>query len=272
MATNTKPLKQRSTDELETAIQSGYFDNIQKSEAERILREREREPDRKLARRTYNAAAWARAYSEGTFIVALIILWLLATGEPPTATSGQAPRQPAEAAEPETSLLAAPPIETAKPETSSLAVPPIAAPQEAPAPPTEAAEHETLPPAAPPIETAEPEDLPPTATTIAEPKEAPAPPTEAAEPKTSPSAAPTVAAPEKAPLPSAEAHPAGAAPTIASPEEPLATPTPPNAVSTGAQPTAPASRQRTSRRPRRSLNAPRQTTDTWKKGISIFGQ
>ena len=272
MATNTKPLKQWSTDELETAIQSNYFHDIQKSEAERILREREREPDRKLARRTYNAAAWARAYSEGTFIVALIILWLLATGQPPAATSGQAQRQPAEAAKPETSLPAAPPIETAKPETSSLAVSPIAAPQEAPAPPTEAAEPETLPPAAPPIETAEPEDLPPTATTIAEPKEAPAPPTEAAEPKTSPSAAPTVAAPEKAPLPSAEAHPAGAAPTIASPEEPLATPTPPNAVSTGAQPTAPASRQRTSRRPRRSLNAPRQTTDTWKKGISIFGQ
>jgi len=228
MATNTKPLKQRSTDELETAIQSGYVDNIQKSEAERILREHKREPDRKLARRTYNAAAWARAYSVivalNCCIIALIIFWL---GE----TSGRAPRQPAEAAEPETSLLAAPPIETAKPETSSLAVPPIAAPQEAPAPPTEAAE-----------------------------------------PKTSPSAAPTVAAPEKAPLPSAEAHPAGAAPTIASPDEPLATPTPPNAVSTGAQPTAPASRQRTSRRPRRSLNAPRQTTDTWKKGISIFGQ
>jgi hypothetical protein len=252
MATNTKPLKQRSTDELETAIQSGYFDNIQKSEAERILREREREPDRKLARRTYNAAAWARAYSEGTFIVALIILWLLATGEPPAATSGQAPRQPAEAAKPETSLLAAPPIETAKPETSSLVVPPIAAPQEATAPPTEAAKAETSPPAAPPIETAEPEDLPPAAT--------------------------TVAAPAKAPLPSPEAHPAGAAPAIASPEEPLATPTPPNAASTGAQPTAPATdvtappRQRTSGRTRRSLSAPRQTTDAWKKGISIFGQ
>src|SRR6185437_16107344 len=168
---------------LETAIQSGYVDNIQKSEAERILREREREPDRKLARRTYNAAAWARAYSVivalNGCIIALIIFWL---GE----TSGRAPRQPAEAAEPETSLLAAPPIETAKPETSSLAVPPIAAPQEAPAPPTEVAEPETLPPAAPPIETAEPEDLPPTATTI------PAPPTEAAEPETLPPAAPPI--------------------------------------------------------------------------------
>ena len=244
MATNTKPLKKWSTEELETAIQSGYFHDLQKSEAERILRDRAREPDRKLARRTYNAAAWARAYSEGTFIVALIIVWLVATGEPPATTSGQAPRQPGAA--PETSLLAAPPIETAKPETSPLAVPPMAAPQEAPAPPPEAGKPEPSPPAAPPIETAEPEALPP--------------------------AAPTVAAPEKAPLPSAEAHPAGAAPTIASPEEPLATPTPPNAVSTGAQPTAPASRQRTSRRPRRSLNAPRQTTDTWKKGISIFGQ
>ena len=250
MATNTKPLKQRSTDELETAIQSGYVDNIQKSEAERILREHEREPDRKLARRTYNAAAWARAYSVivalNCCIIALIIFWL---GE----TSGRAPRQPAEAAEPETSLLAAPPIETAKPETSSLAVPPIAAPQEATAPPTEAAKAETSPPAAPPIETAEPEDSPPAAT--------------------------AVAAPAKAPLPSPEAHPAGAAPAIASPEEgPLATPTPPNAASTGAQPNAPAAdvtgppRQRTSSRPRRSLSAPRQTTDAWKKGISIFGQ
>ena len=269
MATSTKPPKQRSTDELETAINQAMSTTF-KSLKLNAFSENTREPDRKLARRTYNAAAWARAYSVivalNCCIIALIIFWL---GE----TSGRAPRQPAEAAEPETSLLAAPPIETAKPETSSLAVPPIAAPQEAPAPPTEAAEPETSPPAAaPPIETAEPEDLPPTATTIAEPKEAPAPPTEAAEPETSPSAAPTVAAPEKAPVPSAEAHPAGAAPTIASPEEPLATPTPPNAVSTGAQPTGPASRQRTSRRPRRSLNAPRQTTDTWKKGISIFGQ
>ena len=159
MATNTKPLKKWSTEELETAIQSGYFHDIQKSEAERILRERAREPDRKLARRTYNAAAWARAYSEGTFIVALIIVWLVATGEPPATTSGQAPRQPGAA--PETSLLAAPPIETAKPETSSLAVPPMAAPQEAPAPPPEAGKPEPSPPAAPRIEAAEPEALPP---------------------------------------------------------------------------------------------------------------
>src|SRR6188472_1236840 len=216
MATNTKPLKQRSTDELETAIQSGYVDNIQKSEAERILREHKREPDRKLARRTYNAAAWARAYSVivalNCCIIALIIFWL---GE----TSGRAPRQPAEAVEPETSLLAAPPIETAKPETSSLAVPPIAAPQEALAPPTEAAEPETSPPAAPPIETAEPEDLPPTATTIAEPKEAPAPPTEAAEPETSPpAAAPPIETAEPEDLPPA-------ATTIAEPKESPAPPT-----------------------------------------------
>ena len=268
MATNTKPLKQRSTDELETAIQSGYVDNIEKSEAERILREHKREPDRKLARRTYNAAAWARAYSVivalNCCIIALIIFWL---GE----TSGRAPRQPAEAAEPETSLLAAPPIETAKPETSSLAVPPIAAPQEAPAPPPEAGKPEPSPPAAPRIEAAEPEALPPAAPTIAEPKEGPAHPTKAVESETSPSAAPTVASPAEAPLPSPES-------AKASPQEPLATPTPPNAASTGAQPTAPATdvmappRQRTSGRPHRSLSAPRQTTDAWKKGISIFGQ
>jgi hypothetical protein len=69
-----------NTDELETAIQSGYVDNIQKSEAERILREHEKEPYKKLARRTYNAAAWARAYSVivalNCCIIALIILWL----------------------------------------------------------------------------------------------------------------------------------------------------------------------------------------------------
>jgi hypothetical protein len=75
------PLKRWSTGDLETAIQLGYLDNIQKSEAERILREREREPYKKLIRRAYNAAAWGRAYSAGTFIVALIILWLLATGK-----------------------------------------------------------------------------------------------------------------------------------------------------------------------------------------------
>jgi len=255
MATKTKPLKERSTDELETAIQSGYFDDIQKSEAERILREREREPDRKLARRTYNAAAWARAYSEGTFIVALLILWLLATSESPTAMRGQAPTKPA--AEPETSLLARPRIETAKPETSSRAVPPIAAPQVAPAPPIEAGKSETSPPAAPPIETAEPEAEPPAAPTIAEPKETPAPNTEDAEPETSPSVAPTVAVPAEAP------------PSV---------PTPPNPASTEAQPTAPAAdvtappHQRTSSRLHRPGSAPRQATDAWKKGIGIFGQ
>jgi len=77
----TKPLKRWTTDELESAINLGTLDNIQKYEAERILRDRERAPDRKLARRSYNAAAWAEAYSMGTFIVALAILWLIATGK-----------------------------------------------------------------------------------------------------------------------------------------------------------------------------------------------
>lgn len=252
MATNTKPLKRWSSEELETAIQSGYFHDLQKSEAERILREREREPDRKLARQTYNAAAWARASSEGTFIVALIILWLLATGEPPAATRVQAQRQTAEAAKPETSPLAAPAIDLANPETSSLTPPAIATPQKAPTPPTEAAKPETLPPAAPPMETSESE--------------------------TSPSAAPSVAGPAEAPLPSRDAHSAVTAPAITSPEEPLATSTPTNSASTDAQPTAPAAdvpapaRQRTSSRLRRPLNAPHEATDTWKKGISVFGQ
>jgi hypothetical protein len=264
MATNTKPLKQWSTDELKTAIQSGYFHDIQKSEAEDILSEREREPNRKLARRTYNAAAWAQAYSEGTFIIGLIILWLVATNEPPATTSGQAQNQ----IKPETSLLIAPP----KPDTSP-ALPPIAAPQEASAPPTEAAKPETSPPAAPPIETAEPEALPPAAPTIGEPKETPA------EPETSSSARPTVAAPAEASLPSPEAHPAGAEPASSSPEEtPLPTPTPSNTPSTEAQQTAPAAdvtappRQPSSSRPRRPMSAPREAADTWKKGIGIFGQ
>src|SRR5262249_48836507 len=147
MATNTKPLKQQSTDELEAAI-----------------------------------------LAINTFIVALIILWLVVNGQPHV-RSGQAPK----AAEPETSLLVAPSIETADHETSPPAAPSIAAPQEAPpAPPTQAAKTETSPPAAPPIKTAEPE--------------------------TSPATAPTVAAPAEAPLPSPEAQPA-AAQAIASPEE-----------------------------------------------------
>jgi cytochrome c-type biogenesis protein CcmH/NrfG len=77
----TKPLRRWTTDELETAIYSGRLDNIQRYEAERILSERERAPERRLVRRTYNAASWALAFSMGTFIVALIILWLLATGK-----------------------------------------------------------------------------------------------------------------------------------------------------------------------------------------------
>src|SRR5215471_8801196 len=76
-----------------------------------------------------------------TFTLALIILWFVATAEPP----GHAPTQP-KAAEPETSLLAAPSIEAV---------------QEAPPPPTEAAKPETSP-SAPPT-TTEPETSPPAA-------------------------------------------------------------------------------------------------------------
>jgi hypothetical protein len=77
----TKPLRRWSTDELETALYSGGLDNVQRYEAERILSERERAPERRLVRLAYSAAAWALAFSMGTFIIALIILWLLATGE-----------------------------------------------------------------------------------------------------------------------------------------------------------------------------------------------
>ena len=75
-----KSLERWSTDELQTAIYSGMLDNVQECEAGRILRERELAPDRKLARRVYNNTAWTLAFSLGTFIVALAIFWLIATG------------------------------------------------------------------------------------------------------------------------------------------------------------------------------------------------
>ena len=69
-----------STEELETAVLSRSLDNVQMYEAERILRERELAPDRKLARRIYNSVAWTLAFAVGTFFVALGIFWLMATG------------------------------------------------------------------------------------------------------------------------------------------------------------------------------------------------
>ena len=75
-----KALEHWSTDELQTAVYSGMLDNVQSHEAERILRGRELAPDRKLARLIHNNAAWTLAFSLGTFIVALGIFWLIATG------------------------------------------------------------------------------------------------------------------------------------------------------------------------------------------------
>jgi hypothetical protein len=77
---NGKPLRKWRTEELESALLSSSFDILQKAEAERILRERFVEPDRRLARRTYKLTAWALAFSLGTFIVSLMIYWLIATG------------------------------------------------------------------------------------------------------------------------------------------------------------------------------------------------
>jgi hypothetical protein len=77
---NGKPLRKWSTEELERGVYSGSLDMLQKYEAECILRERFVAPDRKLARRIYNAAAWTLAFSVGAFVVALIIYWLIATG------------------------------------------------------------------------------------------------------------------------------------------------------------------------------------------------
>jgi hypothetical protein len=78
---NGKPLRKWRTEELENAILSGKLDILLKHEADRILKERFVEPDRRLARRIYNAAAWALAFSMGTFIVSLMIYWLVATGD-----------------------------------------------------------------------------------------------------------------------------------------------------------------------------------------------
>jgi hypothetical protein len=75
-----KALERWSTDELKTALYAGMFDYIQRYEVEGILRQREFVPDRKLARRTYNSAAWALAFSLGTFIVALAIFGVIASG------------------------------------------------------------------------------------------------------------------------------------------------------------------------------------------------
>jgi len=73
------PLRKWSTEELERGIYSGSFDVLQKYEAERILRERFVESDRRLARRLYNVAAWTLAFAVGAFVVALITYWLIAT-------------------------------------------------------------------------------------------------------------------------------------------------------------------------------------------------
>ena len=80
MSNGKTSLRTWSTEELERGIYSGSLDVIQKYQAERILREREKAPDRKLAKRLYNVAAWTLAFSVGAFVIALIIYWLIATG------------------------------------------------------------------------------------------------------------------------------------------------------------------------------------------------
>jgi hypothetical protein len=75
-----KAVERCSTDQIQTTNNSGMLDDVQGHEAEGILRERELIPDGKLARRNHNSAAWTLAFSLGTFIVALGIFWLIATG------------------------------------------------------------------------------------------------------------------------------------------------------------------------------------------------
>jgi hypothetical protein len=80
-ATQVKALEHCSADELQVAIYSGMLHNAQRDESELILREREWAPDQKLARRLNNNTAWTLAFSVGTFMVALAIFWLVATGD-----------------------------------------------------------------------------------------------------------------------------------------------------------------------------------------------
>jgi hypothetical protein len=77
---NEESLRKWKTEELERGIYSGSLDPLQKYQAERILWERFLEPDRKRARRLFRATAWAVAFSLGTFILALMIYWHVATG------------------------------------------------------------------------------------------------------------------------------------------------------------------------------------------------
>jgi hypothetical protein len=80
MGNGKTSLRRWSTEELERGIYSSSLDIVQRCEAERILRERFVEPDRKLARRLYDIAAWTPAFSMGAFVVTLMTSWLLATG------------------------------------------------------------------------------------------------------------------------------------------------------------------------------------------------
>jgi len=68
-----------STDEIERQIDSGSLDPNGLRQAKRILRERYAEPDRKLARRLYSVAAWTLAFAVGTFVIAVMTYWLMAT-------------------------------------------------------------------------------------------------------------------------------------------------------------------------------------------------
>jgi hypothetical protein len=81
MSNGTTRLERKwSTEELEAGNYPSSLHMLQMYETERILRERYIEPDRRLTRRLYNVAAWTLAFSVGTFVVALVTYWLVATG------------------------------------------------------------------------------------------------------------------------------------------------------------------------------------------------
>jgi hypothetical protein len=81
MVRSPTSLTQWSTEELEQGLYSDSLDVVQKYQAKRILRERERAPDRELMRRLYHVVSWTLAFAMGAFIVSLMIYWLIATGK-----------------------------------------------------------------------------------------------------------------------------------------------------------------------------------------------
>jgi hypothetical protein len=63
-------------DELERLVDSAALEPGLQREAKRILRNRYSEPDRELALRIHNVAAWSLAFAFGAFVMAILTFWL----------------------------------------------------------------------------------------------------------------------------------------------------------------------------------------------------